>query len=279
MIDFSTLTPKEWETVEKEEHDMQYENSFPFHFKNYKIDPQQVIWWQDYCYKKGRRKDRGHKAKRLFELMDLNQLKGKKILDVGCGNGQYSVFFALLGAEAYGFDISPVGVQVARKMAEANGVSQHCHFSVQNASHMDFPDEFFDIVLYYEVLHHAIKYPNIKEETYRVVKNGGKVFCVEGLEGNIFFKIGRFFTMHGQETKGDVELTISDFQAFAEGCANYRLELMSLFFMSKRIFRAYMNAAPVRWLLFLMKKADDIVLSLFPFLRRYCGECILVMEK
>jgi len=28
-----------------------------------------------------------------------------------------------------------------------------------------------------------------------------------------------------------------------------------------------------------MKKADDIVLSLFPFLRRYCGECILVMEK
>src|SRR5262249_19154372 len=120
MRKFKDLSHEEWERIEREEHDNIYRDSLPFDSRTYKIDPEHVIWWEDYCYKKGRRKDRGHRTKRVFELMNLRDLRGKTILDIGCGNGQYSVLFALLGAKVYGIDITPVGIEVANKIAKAN---------------------------------------------------------------------------------------------------------------------------------------------------------------
>lgn len=279
MKDFKKLSMQEWEDIEREEHDEQYRDSLPFDSKDYRIDPEHVIWYEDYCYKKGRRRDRGHRTKRVFELMDIRHLHGKKVLDIGCGNGQYAVLFALLGAEAYGFDLSPVGVEVGKRMAAENGVLDNCHFSVQNAADMDYPDDFFDVVLFHEVLHHAIKYEGVREETYRIVKKGGLVICAEGLRGNALLKLGRFFTMRGQEAKGDTELTLKDLESFASDYREHKIELMSLLYMIKRVFRNYLEIAPVRWFLFLTKKLDDVLLSVFPPLRKYCGESVLVMKK
>ena len=55
MAKFNNLSYKEWDRIEREEHDIHYKDRHPFDSKNYKIDPQHVIWWEDYCYKKGRR--------------------------------------------------------------------------------------------------------------------------------------------------------------------------------------------------------------------------------
>src|ERR1700744_6167721 len=66
-------------------------------------------------------------VKNLFEsfiamenryIMDkLGNLKGKKILDVGAGLGESSVYFALMGAEVYYNDISPQMGELAKKLA------------------------------------------------------------------------------------------------------------------------------------------------------------------
>lgn len=270
---------KDWEKIEREEHNNIYRNSFPFDSKDYKIDKEHVIWWEDYCYKKNRRKDRGHRTRRLFELINLKSLEGKTILDVGCGNGQYSVFFAFYGANVYGIDISPVGISIAEKIAAINGLSNKCSFSTQNITNIDFQEEFFDVIILHEALHHIIKYPNVKQELLRVLKKGGKIFCAESLDGNIFLKIGRIFTMKGQEQKGDIILTLKDMENFAQGFSKSNIEMMSLIFMIKRIFVHYINVSLVRWFLFLVKKSDDILLRLFPFLEKYCGECIMVLTK
>lgn len=275
----SAIASAEWEKIEKDEHDRIYKDSKPFNSKTYKINPDEVMWWEDYCYKPNRRKDRGHRTCKVFEQVGLNDLYGKNILDVGCGNGQYSVLFALFGAKAYGFDISPVGISVAEKIAMENGVTDKCFFSVQNLSKTDYQDEFFDVVILHEVLHHAIKYPNVKQEILRVLKKGGKIVCAESLNGNILFKIGRFFTMKGQEAKGDVILTLSDLKKFSEGFSDSKIEMMSLFFMIKRVFHNHLNIALVRWFLFLVKKFDDLILMIFPFLKKYCGECVMVLIK
>lgn len=273
------FSPQEWERVESTAHDTRYRNSLPFNFKDYKIDPELAIEYEDYCYKRGRRADGGHLMRRVFKIMDLKTIEGKGILDVGCGNGQCSVLFAMKGATSFGCDISPVGIQIAEAIANTNGVSHRCHFTVQNASSMNYPDGFFDIVLFREVLHHAIKYPGVRDETLRVLKRGGLVICAEGLKGNVFFQIARLFTMRGMEDRGDVMLTVPDLEKFTEGFSEYQLEMMSLFFMSKRIFRKYLCFAPARWLVFMCKKLDDVVLRLFPILKRYCGECIVVLRK
>lgn len=279
MSGLTNLTPAEWERIESEEHDAQYRESKPFDSPNYKIDPAHVIWWQDYCYKRGRRTDRGHRTKRVFELMGLNSLQGKAILDVGCGNGQYAVLFAMMGATVHGFDLSPIGVEIGKRIARENGVSDRCTFSVQNASRMDCPSDNFDIVMFHEVLHHAIKYPGIREETLRVLKKGGLAICAETLEGNPLLSLGRAISMRGQERKGDVILTLRDLDEFSEGFESKKLELMSLLFMAKRAVRRHVGLPPVRWFLFALKKTDDALIWMFPSLERYCGECVLVLRK
>ena len=279
MSNLKSLSPAEWERIESDEHDAEYRDSRPFDSANFKIDPPHVIWWQDYCYLPGRRADRGHRTKRVFEMMDLDSLKGKTILDVGCGNGQYSVFFAMMGARVCAFDLSPVGVEIGKRIASENGVADRCSFSVQNASAMDYPSDHFDIVVFHEVLHHAIKYPGVREETLRVLKKGGLMICAETLEGNPLLSLGRAISMRGQERKGDVILTLRDLDEFSQGFETKQLELMSLLFMAKRTLKSYVRFAPVRWLLFALKKTDDVLLSAFPSLQRYCGECVLVLKK
>jgi ubiquinone/menaquinone biosynthesis C-methylase UbiE len=185
----------------------------------------------------------------------------------------------MLGAKVYGIDITPVGIAVSTKIAEANDVTDFCHFSVQNAANMNFANNTFDIVVMHEVLHHAIKYPGVNKEILRVLKDGGIFICAEGLYGNLIFKIGRLFTMRGKEAKGDVVLTLSDMKKFAKDFSGQKIELMSLLFMSKRILKNWLNLPLIRWLLYFMKKTDDILLSHIPALKKYCGEAILVARK
>jgi len=189
------------------------------------------------------------------------------------------VFFSLFGAEMYGFDISPEGIKVANKMAEINNVSDKCHFSVQNASSMSYPDEKFDIVVLHEVLHHLIKYKNVKEEILRVLKKGGIVICADAQKGCFLHGIGRFFTMRGKEAKGDIVLTMNDLADFATGFEDVKIEMMSILFMAKRMFRNHLYIPPLRWFLFLLKKTDDFLLLLFPKLQKYCGEYVMVLRK
>ena len=201
------------------------------------------------------------------------------ILDIGCGNGQYSVFFALLGADVYGFDISAVGIEVANKIAKENDVADRCNFSVQNASHIDYSNEFFDIVFMHEVLHHTIKYPNVKDEILRVLKIGGIVVCADGTVGNPMLRIGRYFTMKGKESMGDVKLKHSDLDELSIGFSDHSIEQMSFFFMGKRVFQNWLMFPPIRWMLYCVKKFDDVLLTLFPGLKRYCGEFVMVLKK
>jgi tocopherol O-methyltransferase len=69
---------------------------------------------------------------------------GAKILDVGCGVGGSSIWMAeKLGAATMGITISPVQVEIARKLAKEKNVNSK--FLLMNAEEMQF-DETFDIV-------------------------------------------------------------------------------------------------------------------------------------
>ena len=80
------------------------------------------------------------------ELKLLGDVKGKDILEIGCGGGQNTIVLAKWGARSVGLDISEEQVKFARKLAQKNKVSTP--FFVGNMEHLTmFKDESFDIVL------------------------------------------------------------------------------------------------------------------------------------
>lgn len=88
---------------------------------------------------------RGVVRRRLELTLELLQpLAGKKILDVGCGSGRFSVAFAQEGASrVVGIDFAPQMIELAEKLAQQRGVADRCQF-LTGAFPKDVPDERFD---------------------------------------------------------------------------------------------------------------------------------------
>jgi 2-polyprenyl-3-methyl-5-hydroxy-6-metoxy-1,4-benzoquinol methylase len=84
----------------------------------------------------------------------LGDLEGRSLLDVGCGLGEASVYFALLGAEVTATDISPGMCAAAARLAMVNGVSLNTHVSA--AEDLGLPaGRQFDIIYTGNTLHHV----------------------------------------------------------------------------------------------------------------------------
>lgn len=84
----------------------------------------------------------------------LGSLGGKKLLDVGCGLGEASVYFALEGARVTAMDISQGMLEATSRLARLNGVMVATHKSA--AEQTNLPErEAFDIIYAGNLLHHV----------------------------------------------------------------------------------------------------------------------------
>ncbi|NES95878.1 MAG: class I SAM-dependent methyltransferase [Desertifilum sp. SIO1I2] len=124
-----------------------------------------------------------------FILRNMGDFRGKRLLDLGCGAGENSVYFAQRGANCVATDYSPGMVEVALELAESNGVA--IEGQVANAMALDFPDNSFDFVYASNLLHH-ISDPKIAiREMHRVLKPGGKACFWDPLKHNPAINIYR----------------------------------------------------------------------------------------
>ena len=121
--------------------------------------------------------------------------RGKKVLDYGCGNGEFTRLLAQGGADAYGIDISPVSVDIARKAAEQQGLAKCATFEVMDAEATEFPDNYFDYVHVGGVLHHLDLMPAYRELA-RILKPDGAAICAEALKHNPILHLYRKLTPH-----------------------------------------------------------------------------------
>jgi len=96
-------------------------------------------------------------------------LMGKKVLDLGCGDGSLSFLIAEKGAEVSGVDNDEIGLEFARKNVPK------ADFVNASAYNLPFKDEFFDVVVSCEVIEHLEEPEKMLSEAMRVLKKGGMI--------------------------------------------------------------------------------------------------------
>jgi len=109
----------------------------------------------------------------LFESMDGEH---RRLLEIGCGIGVDSIQLAKRGYQVTAVDLTETALAVARQFAAHRGVA--IDFRLGNAERLDFPDESFDAVYSFGVLHHTPDIERSVAEVHRVLRPGGTAYVM-----------------------------------------------------------------------------------------------------
>jgi ubiquinone/menaquinone biosynthesis C-methylase UbiE len=100
------------------------------------------------------------------------ETRGLKVLEIGVGLGTEHQRFAEAGADLYGIDLTERAIEHTRKRLATFCLSSR--LSVGDVENLDIPDESFDLLYSWGVLHHTPDTPKAIAEVYRVIKHGGE---------------------------------------------------------------------------------------------------------
>lgn len=110
----------------------------------------------------------------VFSLAQFTRFQGKKVLEVGVGAGTDFQQWVRAGAEAYGIDLTPEGIEHVRKRLDIYGLTAK-DLRVADCENLPFPDNFFDCAYSFGVIHHTPDTPKALREMIRVTKPQGEV--------------------------------------------------------------------------------------------------------
>jgi len=111
-----------------------------------------------------------------YRLHEYTRFVGKRVLDVGCGNGYVLSRFAREGAEVCGIDLTETAVGLSRQRFALGGLSGR--FVVGSAEELPFGTASFDCVTSMGVLHHTPDTARAVAEVHRVLKPGGRLIVM-----------------------------------------------------------------------------------------------------
>ena len=114
-----------------------------------------------------------HRDGRPFStIFPYDAMQGKPVLEVGCGMGGMAMQWARAGARLSAVDLNPVAVAQTRRRFELFGLT--AQIQEMDARHLEFPDDTFDYVYSWGVLHHSPHLKQSLDDIYRVLKPGQK---------------------------------------------------------------------------------------------------------
>lgn len=142
-----------------------------------------------------------------FILEQMGDLKGKKILDVGAGLGESSVYFALKGADVTCTDISPKMVEIAQRLGQLHGVS--IRGAVTAGESLGVEPGTFDIVYIANTIHHVTDKQQLFAQMHQALKPGGWFFSFDPLAYNPVINLYRRMATKVR-TEDEAPLTFAD---------------------------------------------------------------------
>jgi SAM-dependent methyltransferase len=138
----------------------------------------------DQCASTGSPEEHGH-AQRLLEyrLALVRSLARPRptdiVLDVGCGNGHHLLALGPEVARGIGIDISPGMIDLARARLRSSPWSANLTFELDDAEKLKgVGDQSIDLALCIGALEHMLDKRAVLASIYRVLKFGGRFFCL-----------------------------------------------------------------------------------------------------
>ena len=105
-------------------------------------------------------------------LIDFESLADKNVLEIGVGNGSHAELLAAHAGGFTGIDLTDYGVKSTSERMKVFGRG-NARILQMNAEELQFPDDTFDFVWSWGVIHHSANPRAILKEIHRVLKPGG----------------------------------------------------------------------------------------------------------
>jgi len=131
----------------------------------------------------------GTEPSKLAREVSARLPPGARVLDLGCGEGRDSVFFASRGFEVTGVDVSAAGLQKASRLAQAHGV--RIRWVSADATHWA-PTGLFDLVYSCGALHYVARHQRARvlSQLQAVTRPGGYHALVVFTDRHIYVEHG-----------------------------------------------------------------------------------------
>jgi SAM-dependent methyltransferase len=201
----------------------------------------------------------------------LGEVRGKRVLDFGCGHGMAAVVLARRGAVVTACDLSAGYVAEARARARANGVTVAC---VQaDGQRLPFADRSFDAVWGHAILHH-LDVPTAAGELRRVLRPGGVAVLCEPWGGNPLLRLARRCLPYPGKghTPDEEPLGPAHLRQLEAVFGRVEIEGYQFLTMLRRVLlRSRLRAA--------LQRGDERLLGRWPALQRYCRYVVIAARR
>jgi len=206
----------------------------------------------------------------------MGKLKGKEILDLGCGDGWVSIMCAKRGAKVTAFDISEESLKKARESARAENLNELITFEKAAAEYLKYTNK-FDYIIGKAILHHT-DLNRVRISIWNALKPGGKAFFLEPLDHNPLFKLYRLVTPW-RRTPTEKPLCVDDIEKFKEIFSEVYYTGFVLVSCLAYIFIPFRNIDFISKTYGMLSQVDDSILRKIPFLHRHCWGAVITLRK
>jgi ubiquinone/menaquinone biosynthesis C-methylase UbiE len=205
----------------------------------------------------------------------LGNVRGRQVLDLGCGDGRQAVRLASEGAQVTAIDLS-LGMARATRQRMALAGQHAGRVAQMSAEQLAFADQSFDLIFGHSVLHHTDLHIT-RREIRRLLRPGGRAIFLEPLDHNPLLKLFRALTPW-RRTPTEQPLSDEQIRFLGEPFAAlhrrefYLVALAAFLLVPLRqpaLFQSAMRA---------LLPLDDLLFARWPRLGRYAWAVVLEMQ-
>jgi ubiquinone/menaquinone biosynthesis C-methylase UbiE len=210
-----------------------------------------------------------------YAFAAIGEVRGKRVLDFGCGSGENTLVLARRGARAIGVDISTSLIDLARRRLDVNGVGGAADFVAASAHDLPIASGSIDVVLGIAILHH-LDLAATSREVHRVLRPGGRAVFQEPVRDSRLVRAVRRCIPYKAPDVSPFErpLTTPELREFARPFSAMSMRAFWLPFVNLT-----QVVPPLRRYIFKACEVDGAILKRVPALTPLSGIRVIVLTK